>query len=134
MGYGVSDQRLVDFDETKIDTIITEDVDFSGELTFEKSLIVKGRLNGHITVSGTFYIDEDAIVVARVEVDRLRCKGSVRGNVIARSGVELFSTAILDGDVITPELVMESGSRLNGHCAMTGQCQAEASVVEAVEV
>ena len=112
------DRRLREFDEAEIDTILAADVEFSGELTFERSLIVKGRLSGQITVSGTLYVDEGATVAARVEVERLLCKGRIEGDVIARGGVELYSTAIVEGDVTTPELVMESGSRLNGRCAM----------------
>ena len=114
----MADRRLAEFDEGTIDTILGEDVEFTGELSFERSLIVKGELSGKITVSGTLYVDEHATVLARVEVERLRCKGRIEGEVIARSGVELYSTASVSGDVATPELVMESGSRLNGRCVM----------------
>ncbi len=113
-----SDRRLAEFDEDSIDTILAEDVEFAGELSFERSLLVKGQLDGKITVSGTLYVDEHATVSARVEVERLRCKGTIQGDVIARRGVELYSTAHVAGDVATPELVMESGSRLNGRCVM----------------
>ena len=116
----ISDRHLAEFDEGTIDTILGEDVEFTGELSFERSLIVKGDLNGKITVSGTLYVDEHATVSARVEVERLRCKGRVDGDVIARRGVELYSTANVTGDVATPELVMESGSKLNGRCVMGG--------------
>ena len=114
-----SDRRLAEFDEDSIDTILAEDVEFTGELSFERSLLVKGQLDGKITVSGTLYVDEHATVSARVEVERVRCKGTIQGDVIARRGVELYSTAHVAGDVATPELVMESGSRLNGRCVMS---------------
>ena len=116
----ISDRHLAEFDEGTIDTILGEDVEFTGELSFERSLIIKGDLNGKITVSGTLYVDEHATVSARVEVERLRCKGRVDGDVIARRGVELYSTANVTGDVATPVLVMESGSKLNGRCVMGG--------------
>ena len=114
----MAERRLAEFDEGSIDTILGEDVEFTGELTFERSLIVRGQLNGKVTVSGTLYVDEHATVAARVEVERLRCKGTIQGDVIARRCVELYSTASIAGDVATPELVMESGSRLNGRCVM----------------
>ena len=116
----MSGRHLAEFDESTIDTILGEDVQFTGELSFERSLIVKGDLNGKITVSGTLYVDEHATVSARVEVERLRCKGRIEGDVIARRGVELYSTADVVGDVATPELVMEGGSKLNGRCVMSG--------------
>ena len=114
----MSERRLAEFDEDSIETILAEDVEFTGELIFERSLLVKGRINGKITVSGTLYVDEHASVSARVEVERLRCKGTIKGDVLVRSGVELYSTADVAGDVATPEMVMESGSRLNGSCVM----------------
>jgi len=117
----VPDRRLAEFDEGSIDTILAEDVEFTGELSFERSLLVKGHIDGKITVSGTLYVEEHATVSARVEVERLCCKGTIQGDVIARRGVELYSTANVTGDVATPELVMESGSRLNGRCVMGGR-------------
>ena len=114
----MSDRRLLEFDDDSIDTILGEDVEFEGEVTFERSLIVKGDLKGRVTASGILYVDEHATVSAQVEVERLRCKGRVQGDVTARAGVELYSTAAVVGDVTTPELAMESGGRLNGRCIM----------------
>lgn len=114
----MSDRRLLEFDDDSIDTVLGEDVEFEGEVTFERSLIVKGDLKGRVTASGILYVDEHATVSAQVEVERLRCKGRVRGDVTARAGVELYSTAAVVGDVTTPELAMESGGRLNGRCIM----------------
>ena len=114
----MSDRRLLEFDDDSIDTVLGEDVEFEGEVTFERSLIVKGDLKGRVTASGILYVDEHATVSAQVEVERLRCKGRVQGDVTARAGVELYSTAAVVGDVTTPELAMESGGRLNGRCIM----------------
>lgn len=114
----MTDRRLAEFDDGSIDTVLGEDVEFEGELTFERSLIVKGGVKGKVTAAGTLYVDEHATVAARVEVERLRCKGRITGDVTARSGVELYSTAHVAGDVVTPDLAMESGCRLNGRCVM----------------
>ena len=114
----MSDRRLAEFEEDSIETVLGEDVEFEGEVTFERSLIVKGGVKGKVTAAGTLYVDERATVAAQVEVERLRCKGRVAGDVTARAGVELYSTADVAGDVATPELAMESGSRLNGRCVM----------------
>ncbi len=121
----MSDRRLAEFDDDSIDTVLGEDVEFEGDVTFERSLIVKGDVKGTVTASGILYVDERATVSAQVEVERLRCKGRVTGDVTARAGVELYSTATVAGDVATPELAMESGSRLNGRCIMGGDPAAE---------
>lgn len=114
----MTDRRLAEFEHGSIDTVLGDDVEFEGELTFERSLIVKGSVKGKVTATGILYVDEQATVSARVEVERLRCKGRVTGHMTARSGVELYSTANVAGEVVTPDLAVESGCRLNGRCVM----------------
>ena len=35
--------QVPEFDEDEIDTILAEDIDFEGELTFSKPLMIKGK-------------------------------------------------------------------------------------------
>ncbi len=111
--------RIDHIDENEIDTVLAEDIDFSGVLTFEKPLMIKGRFQGEIKASSDLYIGERAVVNARIEAGRVSNKGRIYGDVVAHSRVEFFSTALMEGDLSTPELVMESGCIYNGRCMMS---------------
>ncbi len=45
-------------------------------------------------------------------------KGTIQGNVDAMSRIELFSGAQIIGNIRTPDLIVQSGSRLTGKCEM----------------
>ena len=113
------DVRINQIDENEIDTVLAEDIDFTGVLTFKKPLMIKGNFNGEIKASSDLYIGEKAFVKAKIEANRVSTKGRIEGDVVARTRVELASTASMKGDLSTPDLVMESGCKYNGVCAMS---------------
>ena len=114
----MSDVQIREIDEADIDTILAEDIDFTGNLDFEKSLMIKRKFKGDIHAKGALYIDKNAFVEARVEADIVSLKGTVQGDVFAYTRVELFSSAMVDGDITAPDVIMESGCRFNGICRM----------------
>lgn len=114
------DVRIKPIEENEIDTILAEDIDFEGVLTFQKPLMVKGRFKGEIKASSDLYVGEKAELTAKIEADRVSAKGRIRGDIVARKRIELYSTAQVEGDLVSPDLVMESGCRYNGTCRMPG--------------
>lgn len=110
--------QVPDFDESQIDTILADDIDFTGELTFSEPLMIKGSFKGEIKASGDLFVGTNAVVVARVEAERVTSRGRIKGDVFAGRRVELASTATVQGDIDTPDLVIESGCVFNGVCAM----------------
>lgn len=117
----MSDVRIKKLDENEIDTILAEDIDFQGVLSFERPLMIKGKFKGEIKASGDLYIGPDAMIEARIEANLVSARGAIKGDVIAHSRVELYSTAAVNGDIVTPDLEIEGGCRFNGHCKMGDQ-------------
>ena len=117
----MSELRIRKVEETEIDTVLAKDIDFTGELSFNKPLMIKGKFNGTIHASGDLYVGDDALVEARIEANVVSLKGRIKGNIFAKSRVELFSTAAVDGDITAPDIVMESGCRFNGMCKMINE-------------
>ena len=78
--YGESrmrDVRIKPVEENDIDTILAEDINFEGVLTFQKPLMVKGRFKGEIKASSDLYVGEKAEVKAKIEADRVSAKGRI---------------------------------------------------------
>jgi cytoskeletal protein CcmA (bactofilin family) len=122
--------RIDQVDENEIDTILAEDIDFSGVLSFQRPLMIKGRFQGEIKASSDLYIGEKAVVKAKIEADTVSSKGRIEGDVLAHSRVEFFSTATMLGDLATPDLVMESGCQYNGRCTMNREKQPQPKAEE----
>ena len=117
----MAEVRIKDIDEHEIDTILAEDIDFEGHLTFSKPLMIKGKFKGEIKSTSALYIGEKAFVEATTEADIVSSKGRHKGDILGSSRVELYSTARVDGDITTPDFVVESGCKFNGYCNMSGE-------------
>ncbi|MDR0554119.1 MAG: polymer-forming cytoskeletal protein [Treponema sp.] len=100
------------------DTILSSDIDFSGTLRFEKPFLIRGKVCGEIDATGLLVVDEGAVVEANINTSKVIIRGSVTGNITASNKIEITATGKLVGDIITPEVHMESGCIFNGNCTM----------------
>lgn len=105
-------------DERELDTVLAEDIHFTGFLSFTEPLMIKGYFRGEIQSTSDLYIAENALVEAKIHANRVSNRGHIKGNVTARSKIELFSASRVDGDLTAPLIEMESGAKFNGICSM----------------
>ncbi|MDR2803200.1 MAG: polymer-forming cytoskeletal protein [Treponema sp.] len=105
-------------EDDDFDTVLSPDIDFTGTLNFEKSFLVRGKINGLIDAEGILLIDEHALVEADIKAGRVIIRGAVKGNITAAERVEITLTGKLEGNVVAPEINMESGCMFNGKCTM----------------
>ena len=78
----------------------------------------KGKFTGQIKSSGNLYVGEKAVINAEVEADRVSSRGRIKGDITANRRVELAHSAIIEGDISTPDLIVETGCTFNGLCKM----------------
>ena len=105
-------------EEDDFDTILSQDIDFSGILNFEKPFLIRGRVSGQINAKGLLVIDEEAVVNADINTTKVIIRGFVKGNVIAAEKVEVTVTGRLEGNLTAPEVYLETGCMFNGRCTM----------------
>lgn len=117
-GAGMTEVRIDKVDENEIDTVLAEDIDFEGVLSFTRPFMIKGRFRGEIRALGDLYVGPDAVVEAQIEADLVSARGRIKGDIRARRRVELFSTAHVEGNITAPSLEVEGGCRFNGYCRM----------------
>jgi cytoskeletal protein CcmA (bactofilin family) len=106
-------------DENKIGTVIGEDIEFKGKLTFKESLKIKGSFEGKIETDGHLIIGREAVVNADVTAKVVSVDGTINGKIKARELIELFGRSRTMGDLITPDLSIENKSIFNGTCIMS---------------
>ncbi len=114
----MAELKLRTIDESEIDTVLAHDIEFEGRIEFSEPVLIKGSVSGEIVADADLYVAERASVQATIAAGRVSIKGAVVGDVDASQRVELFSGAHLTGNVRTPDLIVQSGSRLNGKCEM----------------
>ena len=106
--------------ESDIDTVLAEDIKFSGSLKFTHSLMVKGEFKGEIeTPKGHLFVGEDAKIKGNIAANNVSNMGRIEGNLNIKNKFELYSSGALTGDVTCDELFIENGSIFNGKSVMT---------------
>ncbi len=92
---------------------------FEGKLVFNEIVRLDGAFRGEVTSHDTLIVGESAEIQADVQVGTLILSGRFKGNIKAKSRVELRAPAQVDGSIETPALSVEDGVILNGTVTMT---------------
>ncbi len=102
-----------------ISTFIGTKSNIEGNLTFEGTVRVDGRLKGKITSSeGTLIVGEPARIEAGIDVGLAVIMGEVAGTVHAKKRIEIYKPARVTGDLQSPVISMDAGVTFNGNCTM----------------
>lgn len=92
---------------------------FEGKLVFNEIVRLDGAFRGEVTSHDTLIVGESADIQADVQVGTLILCGKFKGNIKAKTRVELRAPANLEGSIETPGLSIEDGVILNGSITMT---------------
>ena len=98
---------------------------FEGELKFDQSFRIDGKVTGSIRSEGDLVVGEHGEIEGDVRVGRLFVSGVVRGEVRASKRLSIHARGRVEGEVFSPALVIDEGGILEGCCAMSGQKLAE---------
>ncbi len=96
-----------------------------GELRFETTFRVDGKIEGSIVSSGTLVVGEGGEVDGEVRVGQIFISGTVRGSVQASRKIQLCAAGKIFADLETPSLVIEDGAIFDGRCTMSREQPAE---------
>jgi len=104
---------------SKIDTLIGQGVEVTGDIKFQGGLHLDGAIIGNVTTAddaeGTVLVISDrGRVEGDVHVAYAVINGEVTGNVYASEKLELSSHARISGNVEYNLLEMASGAEING--------------------
>jgi len=95
------------------------DIIISGDIQFSNCLQICGKVMGNVvSENGTLHVGESGLIEAQVNVDICVVHGTVKGNVTARTHINIAKGGCIHGDVITPVLHMEEGAVLVGAVKM----------------
>ena len=94
--------------------------EFKGLITYNGTIRIDGHVEGEIVTEGTLVVGEGAVIHAEISAGTIINGGKITGNVTAMEKIQLLPTAVVDGSIKTPVLIIEEGVRFNGNCQMSG--------------
>jgi cytoskeletal protein CcmA (bactofilin family) len=102
----------------QVTTLLGKGSEFEGKLSFEGTVRVDGKLSGEVFTEDVLIVGEGAEVNAEVSVGSIVIQGTVRGNIVAKRGVEIHTPGRVRGNINTPSLFVEKGVLFDGQCQM----------------
>lgn len=106
------DAALSDLSKDVVTSIIGQDMQMVGDISFKGKLRLDGKAEGNI--QGDYLILGDSgIILGDIMVNTFVCAGRVQGNVNVKK-LQVIKSGTINGKVDTADLAVESGAALNG--------------------
>ena len=97
-------------------TVIGPDASFKGDLKFESSAQLLGKIEGTINAKGRLEVASGSECKATVTAKEVSVEGHIQGNVEAGDLVELKPKSMITGDIVAARMSMAEGAAIDGHC------------------
>ncbi len=105
--------------DEQIQTLLGPQTSVEGKLVVHGAVQIGGRFKGDIASRGcTMIVGKEAVIDADITVRVATIMGEIRGNIHASERIHLCPTARVFGDLRAPELFIEVGVVLDGHCTI----------------
>lgn len=99
---------MADFiDDISINTIIGQGSFIDGDVNIPGFLTIDGDINGNIDTPGRLIIKEKARIRGNIHARSVIIGGMVKGDVIAPENVEILSTGLVLGAILTKKIKIE---------------------------
>ena len=99
-------------------TLLGKGTDFKGVMSFGGTIRIDGRVEGEVHTTGTLIVGEHAVIQGTVSVGVLKNSGKIQGTITANEKIHILKPGVLVGDIRTPVIAIEEGSRFHGMCDM----------------
>lgn len=93
----------------------------TGELAFEASFRIDGKLTGTVRSDGDLIVGESGEVEGEIHAGQVFVAGAVRGTLRAKRKVQIAPTGRVLADIEAPLLQIEEGAHFEGRCAMVAK-------------
>jgi cytoskeletal protein CcmA (bactofilin family) len=90
-----------------------------GELRFDASFRIDGKLTGSVTSEGDLIVGESGEIDGEIRVGQIFVSGTVRGKIQATRKVQIAPNGKIFAEIDTPALVIEDGATFEGSCSMS---------------
>lgn len=101
-------------------TVLGAGARFVGDLSGDEDIVVNGRFEGKIRVEKSVTVGAGGDLEGDIAARSVVVGGRVRGQITAGEKAELLESAVVEGSVQAPKIVIAEGAQLEGNVAMPG--------------
>ncbi len=101
-----------------------------GEVISEDDVLIDGRLEGKINVKNRVTIGKNAVIRADIEARDVVIRGRVAGDIHAVGQVEIVAEGNLQGNIVSPKIIIADGAVFEGNIDMKAREEAQGQSTE----
>jgi len=101
-----------------INSIIGENATFHGDFEIEGPLRIDGRFSGTIISRSKVIVGAKGLVTTNIQARNVVIAGRVEGNIYAFGTVHLTDKAVVLGDIVSSNLLMDEGVIFEGRASI----------------
>ena len=121
--------KLKSVSNEDLNGFMDEGTEFHGELRFQDTFRIDGRLTGKVVSEHTLIVGESGKVDAEIDCGVVSIRGTVTGKVQGRQRIELLAGSKVQATLVSPKLMIEEGAFFQGQCDMGGMAKAAPTVL-----
>jgi len=122
----------VSAEHAEITAFLGKGTEFKGVLSFEGTIRVDGRVEGEILSKDTLIAGDEAYLQGEISVGTIITSGKIVGNINASKKVHVLAPGVIEGNIKTPNLILEEGVSFDGSCEMASQMRSPEQKVVAL--
>ena len=91
-----------------------------GDITGSTDLIVEGKVSGKLDMKSGVMVGTSGVVDGEIRARAVRVAGTVNGNVAGVEEIEILPEGRVEGDVVSPRVMISPGAFFKGKVEMDG--------------
>jgi cytoskeletal protein CcmA (bactofilin family) len=99
-------------------SIVARDLTVTGDLEAAGVIRVEGRVLGNVQAGDQVLLSEGGVIEGNLSAREAVIGGTVHGSITGSDRVEVQAEAVVEGDIVTPRLLIQEGGRVNGGVRM----------------
>ena len=114
----MKDDRKSNQELSQSSNIIGKDTILEGSIESVGNIRIEGKVYGDVKAKAKFVMGDEAYVDGTVIARSAEVSGKIKGNIEISEMLRLKPSAIINGDILTNQLIVEPGATFNGGCKM----------------
>jgi cytoskeletal protein CcmA (bactofilin family) len=103
-------------EDISINSILGVGSTIRGDIKINGFVRIDGDIDGNLETTGNVIIGENARMQGNITARSVTVGGIVKGNITASESVQLLSTSIVVGDILTHHIMADEKVIFHGHC------------------
>ncbi len=91
-----------------------------GNLSTTGNLRVDGKITGDVRTGAKMVQGETSVIEGNIKAQSADIGGKIKGKVVVDDVLVLEPNSVIQGDIVTNRLIVESGAKFNGQCKIGG--------------